>query len=61
MLRGISFWVDEKGKRQVYLLGNPIIWWGSLATVFIFMGIMCLDLLTAKRGIQLFFAGKFNN
>ncbi|KAJ5885001.1 Dolichyl-phosphate-mannose--protein mannosyltransferase 1 [Penicillium taxi] len=43
LLRGINFW--GKDHRQVYLLGNPLIWWSSTAAIgiyFIFKGIALL-------------------
>ncbi|KAJ1565233.1 hypothetical protein HK096_003889 [Nowakowskiella sp. JEL0078] len=30
VLRGISFWEDADGLRQIYLLGNPVGWWISI-------------------------------
>ncbi|PYI25087.1 PMT-domain-containing protein [Aspergillus indologenus CBS 114.80] len=43
LLRGINFW--GKDHRQVYLLGNPFIWWSStvaIAVYFLFKGVSVL-------------------
>lgn len=40
LLRGINFW--GKDHRQIYLLGNPFIWWSSTVAItiyFVFKGI----------------------
>jgi dolichyl-phosphate-mannose-protein mannosyltransferase len=35
LLRGINFW--GRDHRQVYLLGNPIVWWSSTAAIAIYI------------------------
>ncbi|OJJ43433.1 hypothetical protein ASPZODRAFT_136291 [Penicilliopsis zonata CBS 506.65] len=35
LLRGINFWGKEH--RQVYLMGNPIVWWSSTAAIGIYV------------------------
>lgn len=35
MLRAVFYWVN--GDAKIYLLGNPVIWWGSTVAVFIAM------------------------
>ncbi|KAL1959591.1 hypothetical protein VTO42DRAFT_1626 [Malbranchea cinnamomea] len=43
LLRGINFW--GKDHRQIYLIGNPLIWWSStvaIVTYVIFKGIAVL-------------------
>ncbi|PWN19306.1 PMT-domain-containing protein [Microstroma glucosiphilum] len=50
MKRGINFW--SKDHRQVYLLGNPIVWWGSTVAVLVYVGTRALLMLRAKRGAQ---------
>lgn len=50
LLRGINFWV--KDHRQIYLLGNPIVWWLSTAAVIVYASIRGLLVLRAKRGYQ---------
>ena len=46
--RGINFWT--KDHRQVYLIGNPFIWWGSLCAIMVYCGARALLMLRAKRG-----------
>jgi dolichyl-phosphate-mannose-protein mannosyltransferase len=48
--RGINFWT--KDHRQVYLIGNPIIWWGSLCAIMVYCGARALLMLRAKRGCK---------
>lgn len=48
MKRGINFWV--KDHRQVYLIGNGIIWWSIPGLVLIFSGLKIFELLRWQRG-----------
>ncbi|KAL0575523.1 Dolichyl-phosphate-mannose--protein mannosyltransferase 1 [Marasmius crinis-equi] len=52
--RGINFWV--KDHRQIYLLGNPWVWWLSSAAVVAYVAVRGLLILRAKRGYK-----DFNN
>jgi len=53
VLRGISFWqgkdqgADYKG--QIYLLGNPLIWWTAGLSILLFMAIWLVDVICRKR------------
>lgn len=46
--RGINFWGRQH--RQVYLLGNPIIWWSSTAAIAIYAIVKGLAILRWQRG-----------
>ncbi|KAK4049599.1 Dolichyl-phosphate-mannose--protein mannosyltransferase 1 [Microbotryomycetes sp. JL201] len=46
--RGINFWV--KDHRQVYLIGNPFVWWSSTLAVFFYAAVRILLVLRAQRG-----------
>ncbi|KAI0075395.1 glycosyltransferase family 39 protein [Panus rudis PR-1116 ss-1] len=48
--RGINFWV--KDHRQIYLLGNPMVWWLSTAAVLAYASVRGLLILRAKRGYK---------
>lgn len=48
--RGINFWV--KDHRQVYLIGNPIIWWGSSLAILAYVAVRGFLILRAKRGYR---------
>ncbi|TVY27966.1 Dolichyl-phosphate-mannose--protein mannosyltransferase [Lachnellula hyalina] len=48
--RGINFW--GKDNRQIYLLGNPIIWWSSTLAVAIFVVFKGLAVLRWQRGFK---------
>ncbi|CDZ98262.1 glycosyltransferase family 39 protein [Phaffia rhodozyma] len=50
MRRGINFWV--KDHRQIYLIGNPFVWWGSTFAVLTYMAFRGLLILRAKRGFR---------
>lgn len=48
--RGINFWVSDH--RQIYLIGNPIIWWLSTAAVIAYVAVRGILTLRAKRGYR---------
>lgn len=48
--RGINFWV--KDHRQVYLIGNPFVWWLSTVSVLLYVGVRGLIVLRAQRGYK---------
>jgi len=48
--RGINFW--GKDNRQIYLIGNPIIWWSSTLAVAIFAIFKGLAVLRWQRGFK---------
>jgi dolichyl-phosphate-mannose-protein mannosyltransferase len=48
--RGINFW--GKDNRQIYLLGNPVIWWSSTLAVAIFTVFKGLAILRWQRGFK---------
>ncbi|TDL15830.1 glycosyltransferase family 39 protein [Rickenella mellea] len=52
--RGINFWV--KDHRQIYLVGNPVVWWLSTLAVLAYAGVRGLLILRAQRGFR-----DFNN
>ncbi|KAF9074669.1 glycosyltransferase family 39 protein [Rhodocollybia butyracea] len=52
--RGINFWV--KDHRQIYLIGNPMVWWLSTISIVAYMAVRGLLILREKRGFK-----DFNN
>lgn len=48
--RGINFW--GKDNRQIYLIGNPLIWWTSTAAVAIYIVFKGLAVLRWQRGFN---------
>ena len=48
--RGINFW--GKDHRQIYLIGNPVIWWSSTAAIAVYFLIKGLSVLRWQRGFQ---------
>ncbi|ORX40287.1 putative Dolichyl-phosphate-mannose--protein mannosyltransferase 2 [Kockovaella imperatae] len=54
--RGINFWVHDH--RQVYLVGNPVVWWTSTLAIALYVGVRGLLILRAKRGYRDLYAPK---
>ncbi|EHK96454.1 putative Dolichyl-phosphate-mannose--protein mannosyltransferase 1 [Glarea lozoyensis 74030] len=48
--RGINFW--GKDHRQIYLIGNPIIWWSSTLAILVFVAFKGLAVLRWQRGFK---------
>ncbi|TGO56962.1 hypothetical protein BCON_0071g00160 [Botryotinia convoluta] len=48
--RGINFW--GKDNRQIYLIGNPVIWWSSTLAVVLFVAFKGLAVLRWQRGFR---------
>ena len=48
--RGINFW--GKDHRQIYLIGNPIIWWSSTSAIAIYIIFKGLSVLRWQRGYK---------
>ena len=46
--RGINFW--GKDHRQIYLIGNPVIWWSSTSAIAIYLVFKGLSVLRWQRG-----------
>ena len=42
--------------KQIYLIGNPFIWWLSTASILVYAAVRGFLILRAKRGYQ-----DFNN
>ncbi|KAJ3121116.1 hypothetical protein HK098_003965 [Nowakowskiella sp. JEL0407] len=52
VLRGISFWENRDGFRQVYLLGNPVAWWLSILGCIMYAAMYVLDRILLRRGLD---------
>ena len=48
--RGINFW--GKDHRQIYLIGNPVIWWASTLAILAFIAFKGLSVLRWQRGFK---------
>ncbi|KAI9848546.1 MAG: hypothetical protein M1837_007215 [Sclerophora amabilis] len=46
--RGINFW--GKDNRQIYLIGNPVVWWSSTLAIAIYVAFKGLAILRWQRG-----------
>ncbi|KAI0343077.1 glycosyltransferase family 39 protein [Trametopsis cervina] len=52
LVSGISFWTQNEGQKQIYLIGNIVGWWTCVIGVSVFIGILGADLLARRRGID---------
>ncbi len=52
VVRGISFWEKKDGFKQIYLLGNPFIWWLSLGAMGVFVALWSVDRIMLRRGVD---------
>lgn len=41
-----------KDHRQVYLIGNPVVWWSSTIAVGIYIALRAVLVLREKRGFK---------
>lgn len=48
--RGINFW--GKDHRQIYLIGNPLIWWSSTAAILVWVAFKGIAVLRWQRGFK---------
>ncbi|KAI1003687.1 Dolichyl-phosphate-mannose--protein mannosyltransferase 1 [Podosphaera aphanis] len=48
--RGINFW--SKDNRQIYLIGNPVIWWSSTVAILVFLAFKAIALLRWQRSFD---------
>ncbi|KAI8818483.1 Dolichyl-phosphate-mannose-protein mannosyltransferase-domain-containing protein [Fimicolochytrium jonesii] len=52
VLRGISFWERKEGLKQIYLLGNPLVWWPAITGTVMYAAMWLIDRLLLRRGID---------
>ncbi len=52
VLRGISYWETKAGLRQIYVLGNPLLWWSVAVFLCVYMVFYVLDIITMRRGVD---------
>ena len=50
LIRGINFW--GKDHRQIYLIGNPVIWWSSTLAILAYIAFKGLSVLRWQRGFK---------
>ncbi|CAO3651604.1 unnamed protein product [Mucor fragilis] len=56
--RGISFWT--RNNRKIYLLGNPLVFWGSTLCVMAYVALKCVLWILEKRKMSTdFFGGQW--
>lgn len=48
--RGINFW--GKDHRQIYLIGNPVIWWASTAAIGLYIAFKGLSVIRWQRSFD---------
>ncbi|OJD16883.1 hypothetical protein AJ78_02980 [Emergomyces pasteurianus Ep9510] len=47
LLRGINFW--SRDHRQIYLIGNPLIWWSATAAIIVYVIFKAIAILRWQR------------
>lgn len=52
LLSGISFWTQNDGQKQIYLIGNLVGWGICVITMSVFVGILAADLIARRRNVQ---------
>ncbi|KAJ3050811.1 hypothetical protein HK097_008188 [Rhizophlyctis rosea] len=50
--RGISFWTSKKGGGQIYLIGNPVIWYSATLSLLVYVAFEAVSAALVKRGIK---------
>lgn len=53
LLRGVSFWTNNKAQTQIYFIGNYVGWWFCIVMMGSYAGIVLIDQLTRRRGVTL--------
>lgn len=49
--KGISFWTQNEGHKQIYLVGNLVGWWTAAGAVFLIFGIFPASIFAERRNI----------
>ncbi|PFH50266.1 glycosyltransferase family 39 protein [Amanita thiersii Skay4041] len=52
LISGISFWTQNDGQKQIYLIGNLIGWWACVIGLSIYVGVLGADLIARRRGMD---------
>jgi dolichyl-phosphate-mannose-protein mannosyltransferase len=53
VIRGISFWEVKADLKQIYLLGNPLIWWFVITLTLFYPVLYIADRLSWRRGYDI--------
>jgi len=49
MLKGVAYWLDTDTNKQIFIIGNPIVYWLGAISLLIYMALLALYLLRRKR------------
>ncbi|XP_057317466.1 protein O-mannosyl-transferase 1-like [Hydractinia symbiolongicarpus] len=52
MRRGVAYWIDQNDNKQIFCIGNPLIWWVGSMAVFFYMLLFLMYLLRRRRKIH---------
>jgi dolichyl-phosphate-mannose-protein mannosyltransferase len=52
LISGISFWTQNEGQKQIYMIGNILGWWTCVIALSIYVGILGADVLARRRNIE---------
>lgn len=53
LLRGVSFWTNNKTQTQIYFIGNYVGFWLCAVLMASYAAIVLVDLVTRRRGVYL--------
>lgn len=51
MGKSLPYWLDETSNAQINLLGNPLLWWISTASVMAFTALLVFYLMRRRRQV----------
>ncbi|PKI83690.1 dolichyl-phosphate-mannose--protein mannosyltransferase [Malassezia vespertilionis] len=51
LVKGVSYWGNDKVRGQIYFIGNVVAWWGGVLGVSLFGALFFLDMLMRRRGV----------
>lgn len=58
---GISFWMQDKGQKQIYLVGNVVGWWTTAGAVFLAFGVFTAVIIAKRRKTPILSECRYQN
>ncbi|XP_046845716.1 protein O-mannosyl-transferase 1-like [Xenia sp. Carnegie-2017] len=49
MKRGVAYWLDNDSNKQIFCIGNPMVWWPAFLTIHFYFALLGLYLLRRQR------------
>ena len=60
MRRGVAYWMDQSTNRQIFCIGNPLVWWAGSACVLLYAALAGIYLLRRQRSVYDMARGEWN-